>query len=68
VWKFQYFSVIQILREINFGECISSKIAVLRALNFVLKLVDFTLQRVQKLMKMADFETLHSPTLISRKI
>ena len=29
VWKFQYFSVTQILREINFGESRSSKNAVL---------------------------------------
>ena len=29
VWKFQYFSVIQILREINFGEPRSAKSAIL---------------------------------------
>ena len=30
VWKFQDFSVTQILREINFGECRSSKTAFLQ--------------------------------------
>ena len=49
VWKLQYLSVTQILREINFGEYISSKTAVfaiLGALNFA-NLVNFTLQKVQ---------------------
>ena len=53
VWKFQDFSVIQILREINFGEFRSSKFAVcaiLRALNLV-HLVKFSLQKVQKCLK-----------------
>ena len=43
VWKFHDFSVIQILREINFGECRSYKSAVFAIfgfLNFV-NLVDF---------------------------
>ena len=49
-WKFQDFSIIQILREINFGESRSSKIAIseiLEALTFV-NLVNFSLQKVQK--------------------
>ena len=53
VWKFQDFSVIQILREIKFGESRSSKTAILAnfgALNFV-GLVKFSLQKVQKFMK-----------------
>ena len=69
------------LREINFGDCRSSKTAdfvILGALNFV-NLANFSLQKVEKFInmeifrapkcgKMADFDTLHSPTLISRKI
>ena len=50
VWKFQDFSVTQILREINFGECRTSKtafFAILRALNFV-NLLNYSLQIVQK--------------------
>ena len=38
MWKFREFSIIQILSEINFGECRSSKnaiFAILGALNFV---------------------------------
>ena len=49
VWKNQDFSVIQILREINFGECESSKtdvFAIFEALNFV-DLQNFSLQKVQ---------------------
>ena len=49
VGKFQDFSVLQILREINFGKSRSSKIAVfaiLGALNFV-NLVNFSLEKVQ---------------------
>ena len=53
VWKFQDFSVIQILREINFRESRSSKItgfAIFGALNFV-NLVTVSLQKVQKFIK-----------------
>ena len=53
VRKFQDFSVIQILREINFEECRSSKtafFAISGALNFV-DLVDFSLQKVQNFIK-----------------
>ena len=53
VWKFHDFSIIQILREIKFGEYWSSKTAVFatfEALNFV-DLVNFSLQKVQKFMK-----------------
>ena len=48
VWKFREFSIIQILSEINFGECRSSKnaiFAILGALNFV-NLANFRLQKV----------------------
>ena len=51
--KFQDFSVIHILREINFGESKSSKTAVFAifgASKFV-NLVDFSLQKVQKFIK-----------------
>ena len=47
------FSVIQILREINFGEYKSSEtvvFAIFGALNFV-NLVNFSLQKLQKLIK-----------------
>jgi len=77
LWKCQNFSVIQILREINFVECKSSKNAIftiLGALNFV-DLVIFSIQKVQKYIKqkciafkcieMADFAILPSPELIS---
>ena len=53
VWKFQDFSVTQVLREINFGEPRSIKTAiyaVLGALNFV-DLVDFSLQKMKKFIK-----------------
>ena len=61
VWKFLDFSVIQILREINFGESRSSKTAVfaiLGALNFV-NLVHFSLQKVQKFMINQNSEPLN---------
>ena len=50
VWKFEDFFITQILREINFAECRSAKIAffaIFGALNFVI-LVNFSLQKVQK--------------------
>ena len=53
VWKFKEFSVTEILREINFGESKSSKIAflvILGAPNFV-NLVNFSLHKVQKYIK-----------------
>ena len=75
--RFQDFHVIQILREIIFGEFKSSKIAVysiLGALNFV-NLAIFSLQKVQefikskfrasKCVKMADFALLVSPKLVN---
>ena len=77
--KFQDFSVIQILREINLRESRSSKtsvFAILGALNFV-DFVIFSLQKVQKFIKikigaskcvkMADFALLKSLKLIKRK-
>ena len=71
----QDFSVIQIFREINFGESRGAKTAVfaiLGDLNFV-DLVNFSLQKVQKFRdsecgKMADFTLQESSKLISRKI
>ena len=79
--NFQDFFVTRILCEINFGKSRSSKtadFAIFGALNFV-DLVNFSLLRVQKFIKskklraskyvkMADFETLKLPTLISRKM
>ena len=65
MWKIQHFSVHQILREINLGECTSSKIAVfviIGALYFV-HLVNFSLQKVQKFRK----SKIKNPKLISRK-
>ena len=53
VWKFQNFSVTQILREINFGESKSHEFAVfaiLEALNLV-DLINLNFQKVQKCMK-----------------
>ena len=53
MWKFHDFSVLQILCEINLGECRSSKLqyfAILGALNFV-NLVNVSLQEVQKCIK-----------------
>ena len=79
-WKYQDFSVIQILREINLGESRCSETAVfaiLGARNFV-DLVNFAFQKGQKFtksrfrapkcVKLADFALLTSPKLISRKI
>ena len=76
MWKFQYFSVIQILREINFGGSRSSETAVfaiLEAQNSV-DLVNFSLQKMQKfsknqnsvskITKMAFLELLGSQKLI----
>ena len=51
MWKYQDFSVIQILREIKIGESRNPKTAVFaifEALDFV-SLVNFSLQKVQKL-------------------
>ena len=80
VWRLQDFSVIQILREINFGKSRSTEsaiFAILEALNFV-NLVNYSLQMVQKLqkskfrvckcVKMPDFAFLTSHKFISRKI
>ena len=81
MWKFQDFSVTQILREINFGESRSSKTAgffsILGALSFV-NWVNFKLHkcknslkskfRAKRCVKMADFAHLIPPKLISRKI
>ena len=52
VWKFQDFSITQILREINFEESGSAKnavFAILGAVNFV-HLVIISLLKVQKLL------------------
>ena len=53
MWKFENFSVIQILREINFGESRSSKTAVFAifgAVTFV-DLLNCSIQKVQKCIK-----------------
>ena len=80
MWKFQDFSVTQILREIDFGGSGNFKTAcsaTLETLNFV-NLVNFSLQKVQKFIeikiiasecvKMAEFALLCSKNLFSRKI
>ena len=77
VWKFQDFSVIQILCEINFGESRTLKSATFAALNFfnLVLVVAFkkcknskSKFRPSKCAKMADFALLKLSKLISRKI
>ena len=53
VWRFQDFSITQILREINFGGCRSSKTAVLAILGALkmINLVNFSLQKMQEFIK-----------------
>ena len=55
------FSVNQILREINFAECMSETavFATLGAVNFV-NLVYFSLQKVQKFIKKSKFRAFKS--------
>ena len=80
MWNFHDLSVTQILREINFGESRSYKTAdcaIIGALNFVL-VVNFCLKkfkyskivkfRASQFVKIANFQMLDLPTLISRKI
>ena len=80
MWKFQYFSITQILRQINFWDTRSSKtasFAILGAVNFV-HLVNISLQKVQKFIKskftaskcdkMADFALQEFSKWISCKI
>ena len=53
MWKFQDFSITQILREINFEEarsCKTADLAILGALKMI-DLVDFSLPKMQKFMK-----------------
>ena len=60
VWKFQDFSVTQILREIIFGESRRSKTAVFAIIE-ALKMIDsvyFSLQKVQKFIKHQNLEPL----------
>ena len=62
--NFQNFSVIQILREINFGHSRSYKtavLAILGALNFAY-LVNFSLHKVQKFLKINIGESRSSKT------
>ena len=78
--KLQDFSVIYILRKINFGVCRSYKtdiFAILRALTFAY-LVNFSVQKVQKIIQIkiqsllmcsnGRFSTSRIPKMISRKI
>ena len=61
LWKVQDFSVIQNLREINFGESRGSKttfFAILRALNFV-NLANYSLHKVPKIHKNQNSEPLN---------
>ena len=68
VWKFQDFSVIQILRETNFGECRRSKPAIFRDSEFCRYRKFEPSKRASKCVKMADFILLNSPKIISHKI
>ena len=80
MWKFQDFSVTQILREINFWDSKNAKLAILthlEALNFdfqeflhFLKAVIYQIDKIQspKNGKTAVLALLISPKLISRKI
>ena len=80
MWKFQYFSLTQILREINFEDSRNAKIAVfalLVSVDFVhlvkirkigAKIHEKSKFRASKCVKIADFALQESPKLISRKI
>ena len=82
MWKFQDFSVIQILREINFKESRCSKTAVVAifwALNFdalgniispqkIQKFINSNDFSASKFVQSADFALLEYQKLISRKI
>ena len=80
MWKFQDFSITQILREINFDDSTSAKSAILthlQVLNFefyefctvlVLKFTKLTESRAPKRAKIAILEQSDSSTLISHKI
>ena len=61
VWRFQDFSITQILREINFGGCRSSKTAVLAILGALkmINLVNFSFQKMQKFIKIKISEPLN---------
>ena len=67
VWNCQDFSVIQILREVNFEESRSSKTAFFANNMSIQPSVNTKIHSLQNF-KMADFESLDLPTLISRKI
>ena len=61
MWKFQGFSIIQIIREIDLGEFRSSEIAyitILGALNFE-NVVNFSLHKVQKFLQNQNSEPLN---------
>ena len=53
MWKYQDFSITQILREINFADFRSAKCAIFAYLETVIfvNLVNFSLQKVQKFIK-----------------
>ena len=79
MWKFQDFSVTQILREINFWDSKNAKLAILthlEALNFDFQeFLHFLKAKICKMNKLqsqnnktAVLELLHSSNLISRKI
>ena len=67
VWKFNDFSIAQILREIKFGDSRSAKSAILTHLEALnLNFYDFFPFRAPKIAKVAFIELLDSPNLISR--
>ena len=80
MWKFQDFSITQILREINFGDsrrAKSANLTNLEVLNFAfyeiwhfLKAKIHQINKIQssKIAKNGSFRILHSAKLISRKI
>ena len=79
-WTFQEFSVIQILREINFGDSRSAKSIILmhfEAPNCAFyeflhilkaKITKWATFRAPKMAKIAFLELLQSPELVSRRI
>ena len=72
MWKFQDFSVTQILREINFRECKSAKFAIstnLESLNFdFYEFLQLLKAKIYQVNKAAVLPFLNSPKFCSRKI
>ena len=58
VRKFQDFSAIPILREINFGQCRSSKTAIFAILQFLILLFNWVKLSLQKVQKIHEIQNL----------